>query len=242
MARYPPALLTSLALSARTYVDPVTSVPKAVSERRWVVPLLWLMITGAAGGAAVAQRLDAAREVIPAMAEKGDLAKASEREVAEEVEQAERIALVAGVAKAVFGMPLAVLMMAVALKILAWLLGKKSEFGALFTSAALAMLPVALFYLLTAIIAFKQDVILPSQAGKLMVTSLQEFFPGPPGRGRVLAAVDFFNLWSAALLGLGFAASVKIPAWKGVLFGLLLYVLYAAAILIGLPGVLGGMR
>jgi len=235
-------VLTSLALSARTYVDPVTAVPRAVGERRWVVPLLWLMITGAAAGAAFADRLDAAREVIPQMAEKGDLMKASEREVAEEVEQAERIALVLGVGKAVFGMPLAVLMIAVALKILAWLLGRKSEFSALFTSAAVAMLPVALYYLLTAIIALKQDVILPAQAGKLMTTSLQEFFPGPPGRGRVLAAIDFFNLWSAALLGLGFAAAVKLPAWKGVLFGLLLYALYAAAILIGLPGLLGGMK
>ncbi len=235
-------MLTSLALSARTYVDPVTAVPRAVGERRWVVPLLWLMITGAAAGAAFADRLDAAREVIPQMAEKGDLMKASEREVAEEVEQAERIALVLGVGKAVFGMPLAVLMIAVALKILAWLLGRKSEFSALFTSAAVAMLPVALYYLLTAIIALKQDVILPAQAGKLMTTSLQEFFPGPPGRGRVLAAIDFFNLWSAALLGLGFAAAVKLPAWKGVLFGLLLYALYAAAILIGLPGLLGGMK
>ena len=236
-------MLASIALSARAYVDPVSVVPRAVDQRRWVVPLLWLMVTGAFAGAAFADRLDAAKEVLPKMEEKGDLAKASEREVSEEVEQAQRIALVAGVAKAVFGMPLAVLLMAVSLKLLAWLMGRKSEFGALFTSAAVAMLPLALYYLLTAIVSLRQDVIAPSQAGNLFTSSLAPFFAeASPGKGRVLAAIDFFNLWSAGLLGLGFAASVKLAPWRGVLLGLLLYALFAAAILVGLPGILGGMK
>lgn len=233
-------LLTSLALSARTYLDPVSTVPRAVDQRRWAVPLLWLMVTAAAAGAAFADRLDAAKEVLPKMEAKGELAKASEREVGEEIEQAQRIALVLGVGKAVFGMPLAVLLIAVALKLLAWLIGRKSEFGALFTAAAIAMLPAALYYLLTAVVALRQDVIAPSQAGKLMISSLQPFWSGAsPGRGRVLAAFDFFNLWSAGLLGLGFAAATKLTAWRGVLLGLFLYLLFAAAILVGLPGLIG---
>lgn len=236
-------MLSSIALSARAYIDPVSTVPRAVDQRRWVIPLLWLMITGAFAGAAFADRLDAAKEVLPKMEEKGELAKASEREVGEEIEQTQRIALVLGVAKAVLGMPLAVLMIAVALKILAWLLGRKSEFGALFTAAAIAMLLVALYYLLFAVVALRQDVIAPAHAGKLMISSLQPLFSDRgPGRGRVLAAIDFFNLWSAGLLGLGFAASTKLSPWRGVLLGLFLYVLFAAAILIGLPGMMGGMK
>lgn len=236
-------MLTSIALSARTYFDPVTAVPRAIDQRTWVVPLLWLMITGAAAGAAFADRLDAAKEVLPKMEEKGELAKASEREVSEEIEQTQRIALVLGVGKAIFGMPLAVLAIAVALKLLAWLLGRKSEFGALFTAAAIAMLPAALFYLLATIVALRQDVIAPAQAGKLMVSSLAPLFSDlSPGKGRVLGAIDFFNVWSAGLLGLGFAASTKMSAGRGVLLGLLLYVLFAAAILVGLPGMMGGPK
>ncbi len=243
MARYPPDLLASLTLSARAYVDPVSSVPRAVEQRRWVVPLLWVMITGAAAGAAFADRLDAAKEVLPKLAEKGELAKASEREIGEEIEQTQRIALVLGVAKAIFGMPLSVLLIAVALKLLAWLLGRKAEFSACFTAAAVAMLPVALYYLLSAVVALRQDVIAPSQAGKLMVSSLQPLFKGlGPGQGRVLAAIDFFNLWSAGLLGLGFASAAKLSPWRGVGLGLLLYVLFAAAILVGLPGLMGDMK
>ncbi len=234
-------MLSSIALSARTYVDPVASVPRAVEQRKWVIPLLWLMVTGAAAGAAYAERLDAAKEVLSKMAEKGELAKASEREIGEEIEQTQRIALVLGVAKAVFGMPLAVLLIAVALKLLAWLMGRKSDFGALFTAATLVMLPAALYYLLSAVVSLRQDVIAPSQAGKLMVSSLQPFFTeAGPGKGRVLAAIDFFNLWSAALLGLGFAAATKLSPWRGVLLGLFLYALFAAAILVGLPGLMMG--
>ncbi|MBS1153791.1 MAG: hypothetical protein H6Q89_5489, partial [Myxococcaceae bacterium] len=39
--------------------------------------------------------------------------------------------------------------------------------------------------------------------------------------------------------GLGFAAATKLSPWRGVLLGLLLYVLFAAAILVGLPGMIG---
>lgn len=235
-------MLASIALSARAYVDPVSAVPRAVGERRWVVALLWLMMTSAAAGAAFADRLDAAKEVLPKLAEKGELAKASEREIAEEIEQTQRIALVLGVARATFGLPLAVLAIAVALKILAWLLGRKSAFGELFTAASIAMLPVALFHALETIIALRQDVIAPAQAGQLMISSLQPLFaPGRPGVGRVLGAIDFFSLWSAGLLGLGFAAATRLPAGRGVLLGLLLYLLYAAAVLVGLAGLVGGM-
>lgn len=230
-------MLTSI---FRTYVDPVAGVPAAVAQRRWVGPLLWVMITGAAAGATFADRLDTAKEVIPKMAEKGELAKASEREISEEIEQSQRIALVLGIGKAVLGMPLAVLFIAIAVKLFCWLLGRKSEFGALVTAASLAMLPVAVFYLLSAVVAFRQDVIAPNQAGKLMVTSLAPFFEGPPGRGRILGAIDFFNLWSAGLLGLGIAAATKVKPWRGVLDGLILYVLFAAAVMVGLPGMMGG--
>ena len=153
-------MLTSVALSARAYLDPVTAIPSAVDRRAWVVPLLWLMLTAAASGAAFAERLDASSEVLPKMAESGELAKASEREVNEEIEQSQRITLVGGVAKGLVGMPFAVLLIAVALKFVSWLMGKKALFGACFTTAALAMLPVALYYLLSAVIALTVSTVL----------------------------------------------------------------------------------
>ena len=240
-ARYPLVLLTSIALSARAYLDPVSTIPRAVDQRHWAVPLVWLMLTAAASGSAFAIRLDAAPEVLPKLAQASELNKASEREVNEEIEQTQRIALVLGMGKALFGMPLAVLAIAIALKLLSWLLGKKAPFGACFTTAALAMLPLALYFLLSAVIALRQDVVVPAQAGKLLVSSIAGFFDSNgPLKSRLLATVDFFNLWAAALLGLGFAATTKLSARRGLLAGLVLYLLFASAVLVGLPGLLGG--
>ena len=130
----------------RALLDPVGAIPPAVESRRWFGPLLLLALLTAGAGAAIALRLDASRTVIPQMAMAGDLAKASEREIGEAVQQAERVALVAGIAKGLLLMPLLVLFLAVALKISGWVIGRKTLFFELFTVAELAMLPVAVFH------------------------------------------------------------------------------------------------
>jgi hypothetical protein len=229
-------LLTSLALAARATFDPFTAVPRLVEERRWLVPLLCVMLTGAASGAVIATRLDAAREVIPKLEKAGELAKASEREISEQIEQAQRIALVAGVGKSVFGLPLAVLALAVALKIFAWLIGRKAVFAACFTVGAVAMLPLSIFHLVAGVVAWRQDLIVPAKVGELLSTSLASLAQAGPGAMRALGAVDFFNLWVALLLGVGFATAAKLSAWRGAGLGVLLYALFAAAVLVGLPG------
>ncbi len=113
--------MKALALPLRSLLDPVGAIPSAVAERRWLVPLLALALLTALAGAVVALKLDATRLVIPRMEAAGELAKASEREVAEAVEQAGRVALVAGVARGVLLSPLLVLLLAVSLKFAAWL-------------------------------------------------------------------------------------------------------------------------
>jgi hypothetical protein len=56
----------------------------------------------------------------------------------------------------------------------------------------------------------------------------------------VVQSLDFFNLWGALVLGLGFAAAVGMKQWKGAIFGVFLYVLYAGVFLIGLPALMAG--
>jgi len=52
----------------------------------------------------------------------------------------------------------------------------------------------------------------------------------------MVGLVDFFHVWSALLLGLGFAAATKRPRWFATSFGMLLYFLVIAAVTIGVPG------
>ena len=229
--------MEALTLPLRALLDPVGAIPKAVEARRWFVPLLLVAVLTAAAGAVIALRLDAARLVIPKMQMSGELMKASEREVNEAIEQAQRVALVGGIARGLLLMPLLVLLLSVALKIAAWLLGKKALFADLFTVAALTMLPVAVFHGIEVVAALKLEVITPRVAETLVPSSVAALVEmAPPVLKRVYGAIDLINIWAALLMGLGFAAASKWSPWKGALFGLFLYVLFASAFMVGLPG------
>ena len=229
--------MEAVTLPLRALLDPVGAIPKAVEARRWFVPLLLVAVLTAAAGAVIALRLDAARLVIPKMQMSGELMKASEREVNEAIEQAQRVALVGGIAKGLLLMPLLILLLAVALKIAAWLLGKKALFADLFTVAALTTLPVAVFHGIEVLAALKLEVITPRVAETLVPSSVAALVEmAPPVLNRVYGAIDLINIWAALLMGLGFAAASKWSPWKGALFGLFLYVLFASAFMVGLPG------
>ena len=226
--RYPPAL--------RLLYDPVTAVPLAIERRRWFWPLLFLVLAVVTSGTALALRLDAQRLVLPKMEAAGELAKASEREVEEAIEQAGRVALVGGVAKGVFLMPLSVLFIAVALKIISSLLGRKLLFAHAFSIAAVSMIPVAVFHLLYALVAWRQAVIVPTRAPDLVPSSLAQWVTvASPKLKRVLTQVDFFNFWSVGLMGLGLAAGQKTSRTRGLLTSVVLYLAFAV-VMAALPG------
>lgn len=230
--------MEALTLPLRALLDPVGAIPRAVESRRWLVPLLLVAVLTAAAGAVIALRLDASRLVIPNMQMSGELMKASEREVDEAVEQAGRVALVGGIAKGLMLMPFLVLMLSVVLKIAAWLIGRKALFADLFTVAALTMLPVALFHGIEVLAALQLEVITPRVAESLVPSSIGALLspPSGPGLKGLYAALDLVNIWASLLMGLGFAAASKWSPSKGALFGLFLYVLFAAVVFIALPG------
>jgi hypothetical protein len=241
--------MDALTLPLRSLLDPVGAIPQAIEQRRWFIALLFLCLSTAAAGAVIALRLDTARQVIPKLAMSGELARVSEREVSEAVEQAQRVALVGGIAKGLLLMPLLVLALAVTLKVAVWLIGRKALFAELFTVAALTMLPVGVFHCLELVSALRLELITPRVAESLVPSSLAALVKstGPGGLGRVFKAVDFVNLWAAVVMGLGLGAASKWTPARGASFGLLLYVLFAAAFLVGLPGlmppeVMGGGR
>jgi hypothetical protein len=230
-----------LVLAGRALVDPAAGVPASVEGRKWSLPLLLLALSVTFSGVTYALQLDVGRQVIPQIAKKGDLQKTSEREINDQVQQAQRIALVVGVAKGVAGMPLGVLALALMLKLVAWLFVKKVPFSACFTAAAVGMLPIAVYHLVYGVSLWQQEFVTDKSAAALVPSSLAYLAQGPGVMKRVYGAVDFFQLWSALLTGLGLGRAMGIKAWKGLLLGLGLYLLFAAAFLVGLPGLAENM-
>ena len=232
--------MVSLLQSFKPLVDPVNGVPGAVEARRWVWPLVLLMAAMSLASVATFARYDAAPQVLGAL-QGGELGKLTEQELADKIATAGRIRLVGGLAKALLGTPVLMLLLAVALKLTGWLLGTRAPFSACVSTAAVALLPLAVYHLAYAGVAISQFAIVDQQLAGLVPSSLAALVQQPePRLARVLGVLDFFNLWSAVLLGLGFGAASRMRRPRALALGLGLYLMYAGVFLVGLPGLTGG--
>jgi hypothetical protein len=223
----------------KALVDPLGGVARTVEARRWLWPVAVLALSWSASGAAFALRWNAAPVVLQEMEPGGST---TEQDIANQVQQAERVALVGALAKGVLGAPLGVLLLAIAVKALAWLLSRPAPFARCFSTAAVALLPVALFHIVFALVAWRTPELSLEQAATLVPSSLAALVHKGPKWTRVLGAVDYFNLWSVGLWGLGFSATTGMRRWRSVLLGLGLYAGYAAVVLVALPGLTGGSK
>ena len=240
LKRYRARVFKTLALSLKTLFEPVGTMPRLVEARKWLIPMLLLGALTAASGAVLSSHIDQSRVVIPKMQQSGELTKASEREITEEIEQSERIGLVVSIAVGVFAMPMLVLGLAVLLKVLAWLIGRKAPFGAVFTTAAVGLLPIAVLKLVILIAAARQPILSPDVATALVPASLKDVLSGAYSEPvkRALSAVNFFHLWSVLLVAMGFAASTQMKPWRALALSLFVYALLAGAISVGVPGLM----
>lgn len=231
----------SALLPARALIDPTGAVPASVSARRWALPLIVLVAAAVFSALALAARWDAAGSVLRELGQSGELQKVTEKELSDQIVQASRVKLVAGVAKAVFLMPLFVLLFAVAVKVAGWLIGRSIRFMDAFTVVAVALLPIALFHVVFGVVALSSPVISDAQVPALIPHHLGLVLTGlSPQLGRLASVADFFNVWSALLLGVGFSSATGMARWKGLLFGLSLYLLFAGVFLVGLPALAAG--
>jgi len=245
--------------SVSVLFDPVGRLPRAVESTRWVLPLVLTMVMTALASAAVGFRVDASRVVIPKLAESGELAKASEREVNEQVEQAQRVAIVAGVSKGLFVVPMIALLGGVALWFWSWLLAGKATFVRSFTVICLALWPFCCAETVTLASALRQTSLSPRMAKELVPSSLAALVAppvpveaaGPPsktvtsprawkanGPRDLLGLVDFFHVWASMLVGLGLAAAAGLSRRTAVPAGMIAYFVVLAATAVGLPNLM----
>jgi hypothetical protein len=212
----------------------------AIEARRWVWPLLFLCLSVSLSGTAFALRWDAAPATLQRLQMSGDMGRYSESELADEIQTTSRKALVGGIAKGIFVMPLMVLALAAVLWFTAWLFGTPAAFGRMMAVASIAMLPIALYHLIFAVCASAQFSMTEARVETLVPSSLAALSGLSPKVQKVLKAVDFFNLWSVGLLGLGFSAATGMRRGRALLLAVVLYAMYVGVFMIGLPAIMGG--
>jgi hypothetical protein len=212
----------------------------AIEARRWVWPLLFLCLSVSLSGTAFALRWDAAPATIQRLQMSGEIGRYSESELADEIQTASRKTLVGGIAKGVFVMPLMVLALAAVLWFTAWLFGTPAAFGKMMAVASIAMLPIALYHLIFAVCASAQFSMTEARVETLVPSSLAVLDGLSPKVQKVLKGVDFFNLWSVGLLGLGFSAATGMRRGRALLLAAVLYVMYVGVFMVGLPAMADG--
>lgn len=228
--------MISFAQPSRVLLDPLDATRVAVEAHRWVWPLLLLVVCVSASGTAFALRWDASPSVVRQLQMEGQLDRMTENELSEAIQSAPRKALVMGILKGVLLMPLQTLLLAALLWVCAWLLDRSAPFGRLLSAAALAMLPIALYHLIFTVCAFAQPSLSEARVQDLVPSSLAVWDGLSPKLERALRGVDFFNLWSVGLLGLGFSAATGMSRLKGVVLCGVLYVMLVGVVFVGVPG------
>ena len=233
--------MVSVLQPARVILDPLDGLSAAVEARRWVWPLLFLAAAVSFSGAAFALRRHAAPTVTRQLEMSGELQNTTEQDLTQQVVTARRVRLVTGVAQGMLGAPLVVLLVALVLKLAGWFFEVPAAFERYFSAAALGMLPVALFHLILGASMLRQPALAEAQIARLVPSSLLGLAPyGSAATQRLLATVDFFNLWSAGLLGLGFAAASGMRRSRALFLGFTLYAMYVGVFAVGIPGMRGG--
>jgi Yip1 domain len=228
-------------LLTKVLTNPAEGVPAAIEARRALWPVVFLCLATAFAGAAFAVRWDAAPSIIRGLETSGQLKGMPEQDLADQIQQAQRLKLVTSIAGGLVLPVLMVLGIAVALSLLAWLLGRKGSFNGFFTAAAVGMLPVTLARFLYGLVALVQTSLSEDRATTLLPSSLAfVFHPHSPKLMRLLSSLDFFHLWAALLVGVGFAAVVGMRRRQGLLVGAGLFLAQLGVFGLGLPGLTGG--
>jgi hypothetical protein len=228
-------------LLTKVLTNPAEGVPAAIEARRALWPVVLLSLSTAFAGACFAVRWNAAPSIIKGLEASGQLKGMPEADLLDQIQQAERLKLVTSIAGGLILPALTVLGIAAALALLAWLLGKKGPFNAFFTAAAVGLLPLALAKFLYGLVALMQTSLSEDRAATLLPSTLASVIHAQsPKLMRVLSSVDFFQLWAALLVGVGFAAVVGMRRRQGLLVGALLFVAQLGVFGIGLPALAGG--
>lgn len=199
-----------------------------VGRARWFFLVAWLF--SILLGAAVAYRVDARSSTLRTLEMSGQLQSMSDRQIADDTRNAERISQVVSVAKGVARAPLELGLTCVSLLGLSWLFRGRVKGSAVVPVAAAVLLPGAIANLIDAVSAFRHPAIppggLPLGPRSLSALLLLVDRPLMDPWLKLGNAVDFFSLWAAVMLGYGLVAAARVPRGRALVGTLIAWVCY----------------
>lgn len=201
---------------------------RSIAQRpTWVWPLLLLLVVNSATGFLMFQKVDFAGSMRQQVERSGQSMTTEQKQQMEETwgKLGKYMPVIVGATALVFG-PLSFLFIALLFWFLFRLAGSELPFLSAFSTTLHSLVPQAISALLAIpIILGRASITMEdARAGRVLMSSLAAF--APEGTGPVplalLGSLDFFTLWSLALLILGFrlVGRVKGGTSAGVVIGL----------------------
>lgn len=187
-----------------------------------------------------ASRVDARSVTLQKLDKDGRLATMSDRQIADETHNAERLFQVTRVAEGALEAPMFLLLGALAVVVLVWFLRGRVKGRAVFPVAAAVLLPGAVANLLDGITALQHQA-LPLGRAALAPRSVAGIVAafGHPLAGAALklgTALDFFSLWAAVLMAFGVAAAGEVPVRRALIGTLCGWICLRLVVAVGLGG------
>lgn len=209
-----------------------------VGRARWPVVIAIVCSLAAAGGEVL--RVDSRPSTLASLEMQGQLKTMSDRQIDDQVKADERGFIVKRVALGAVAAPIDLGVYAISLFLLSWFLRGRAQSGAMLAVAAAALLPGAIANLLTGAAALTHHAIEPVHPA-LLPRTLADALGAlglhlGPALGKLSRAIDFFSLWSAALLAWGLAAAAALPRRRAVTGTLVAWLLWRLLTNVALGG------
>ncbi len=187
-------------------------------------------VASVALGVALVLRVDAGPSTLKKLEMMDQLKNMSDRQIAEETHNAERLFDVATLAKRIVGPPVALGLACVAVLFLCWFFRGRIKGSAVVPVAAATLWPSTIATAIDAVSAFRHAMI-PPDGVPLAPRSLAALLElsGKPLMGsmeKLGSALDFFSLWAAVMMAFGVAATGSIPKRTAILGTLAAWVCY----------------
>jgi hypothetical protein len=203
---------------------PDRHVGPEVTAGRYGWPLLTVIMCACIAAFSLGTRLDVGPEVraenAGVAATNGPNGKQKPAEIKTDREIDEAIAQRTAVVRVKLGLgaalatPLRVLALGLAMLLLGRFIGGRPTMPRALTVAALASVPGAVRSLLTALVAWRQPSVVPSELDSLV--QFPSVIPdGHPVLARLFAGVDVFTWWSLVILAFGLCAAADVRRTKG---------------------------
>lgn len=236
---------------------PDRNVGPEVVAGRYGWPLISVVLCACLAAFTLGTRLDVGPEVRAENADAGapattgsskdkpkQIETKTDREIDEAIAQRAAMVRVKLGLGAALGTPFRVLALGLALLLLGRFVGGKPTMPRVLTVAALASVPGAVRSLVTAVVAWRQDSVVPRELESLL--RFPRVIPdGHPVLDRLFTGVDFFTWWSVAILAFGLCAAAELKRTKGfvaIAIGFVLFLLVTRLIMGGAeppPGAIG---